>query len=148
MSIKTSQYRQPTDDYMYVAADVDIENKGNRHTQLVYGEGGTPFSVFRVDHNADGSLKFGDATSYPVVRGQDPEKAVRSMIVRAGGRETIPFYFRVSSPGVYLLVFRAPIPKSEQELLEGALRHEFSRPFAWVAKEYLVVNRPHQNHSS
>jgi hypothetical protein len=134
---------------MYVSAVVDIENKGNEHTTLYFDtKAGNqkPFSVFRVDHKGDGSLKFKKEAAYPVPRAQNPNIAVNKLLVRAGGRETIPFHFRVSSPGVYLLVFRAPTSEKDQKLAEeeGGFRYRG----AWAAKEYLTVERSQQKHSS
>jgi len=161
ISIKTSQYCRANDDYTYVLAIVDVENKGNRHTTLDYNESRKPFSVYPVDCNDDGSLKFGDPISYPVPQGKNPNRPLSRMLVRAGGRETMPFYFRVSSPGVYLLVFRTQVPEAEelrkpgQDLQEQASGEQgpeeaqgLEGPSAWTAKEYLVVERPNQDQSS
>ena len=144
ISITTSHHTRPHDPYAYVSAVVEIENKGSRNTRLVHGGNERPFSVFAVDYQDDGSLKYERQAAYPVLLSTAPSSRSPSTIVRAGGREKIPFYFRVSSPGVYLLIFRAPI--SEEEKAVGKeLGLDF--PANWVAKKYLVVERPNGNHS-
>ena len=144
ISITTSQHTRPNDPYAYISAVVEIENKGSRNTRLVHGGNERPFSVFAVDFQDDGSLKYERQAAYHVLLSTAPSGRSPSTIVRAGGREKIPFYFRVSSPGVYLLIFRAPISGKEQAVGKE-LGLDF--PANWVAKKYLVVERPNGDHS-
>jgi hypothetical protein len=139
MSINTSRHTRPNDPHTYVSAVVEIENKGIRNTRLEHGEDRRPFLVFSVDFEDDGSLKYERLAAYPVPVSRAPNSKSPSTIIRAGGREKIPFYFRVSSPGAYLLVFTAPTSKEEQDIGKD-LGLDF--PGNWVAKEYLVVERP------
>jgi hypothetical protein len=144
ISITTSQHPRPNDPYAYVSAVVEIENKGSRNTRLVHGGNQGPFSVFAVDFEDDGSLKYERQAAYPVLLSTRPASKSPSTIVRAGGREKIPFYFRVSSPGVYLLIFRARVSK-EEKAVGKELGLKF--PASWVAKKYLVVEHPNGDHS-
>jgi hypothetical protein len=144
ISITTSQHTRPNDRYAYVSAVVEIENKGSRNTRLVHGGNERPFSVYAVDFEDNGSLKYEFQAAYPVLRSTAPSSTSPSTVVRAGGREKIPFYFRVSTPGVYLLIFRAPISEEEQDIGK-MLGLKF--PANWVAKKYLVVERPNGDHS-
>jgi hypothetical protein len=141
ISITTSQHTRPNDPYAYISAVVEIENKGSRNTRLVHEK---PFSVSAVDFQDDGSLKYERQAAYHVPLSTGPSLRSPSTIVRAGGREKIPFYFRVSSPGVYLLIFSAPVSKEEQDVGKE-LGLVF--PVKWVAKKYLVVERPDGDHS-
>lgn len=143
ISITTSQHTRPDEPYAYVSAVVEIENKGSVNTRLVHRANKKPFSVFAVDFEDDGSLKYECQAAYPVILSTAPSMISPSTIVRAGGSEKIPFFFRVSSPGVYLLIFRARIPapiSNEEPDVGEELGLDF--PTNWVAKKYLVVERP------
>ncbi len=136
ISIKLARQSLPNDSSPYVSAVVQIENKGNRNTRLDYGESRKPLMVFAVRFNNDGALEYVEQSAYPVPVGRSPNAASPSILVRAGGRETIPFFFRVSSPGLYLVVFTAHTSEEEQVI---AKELGFSFPGNWVAKEYFVV---------
>ena len=136
ISIRASRQSLPNDSSRYVSAIVEIENKGRKNTRLEYGESRDPFFVHAVNIKEDGSLVFKDRATHSVPVGRSPEEKSPSVIVRAGGREKIPFFFRVSSPGLYLLVFAARVSGEEQAVGE---KLGFKFGGAWVAKEYFVV---------
>jgi|GEM_PF-6130925 hypothetical protein len=136
ISIRASQQSLPNDSARYISAIVEIENKGKKNTRLEYGKSRTPFSVYAVEIKEDGSLDFRDGAAYSVPVGGSPTASSPSVIVRAGGREKIPFFVRVGSPGLYLLAFAAHLSKEEQAV---AKRLGFRLRGRWVAKEYYVV---------
>lgn len=143
ISIRTSQHTRPDDPDAYVSAVVEIENKGIRNTRLEYGKDRRPFRVFSVERRNDGSLRYELRVACPVPVSTAPAISSPSTVIRAGGREKLPFYFRVSSPGVYLLVFTAPTSEEERAVGEElGLRF----PGNWMAMEYLVVERPNGDH--
>jgi hypothetical protein len=136
ISIKPSQQSLPNDPHRYVSAVVEIESKGSRSARLLYGKDRTPLLVFRVTFNENGSLQYEDRAAYPVPVSHTPEARSPSETVRPGGREKIPFFFRVNRPGLHLLVFTAR-PSSEEKSVAKDLGAIY--PTNWVAKEYFVV---------
>lgn len=136
ISIRASQQSLPNDSSYYISAIVEIRNKGGRNTRLEYGESREPFFVYAASFKHDGDLEFKRQAAYSVPVGRSPNEASPSLLVRSGGSEQIPFFFRVSSPGLYLLVFAARSSEAEQ-----AIAQELGFTFAgsWVAKEYFVV---------
>ncbi|HLG17607.1 MAG TPA: hypothetical protein VJH03_24400 [Blastocatellia bacterium] len=138
MSITAKQQTLPDDSSRYVSAIVEIKNRGSRNAHLKYDETRDPFCVFPVRVEEDGSLKFEDEDRkrYRVPVSRFPNVASPSAIVRAGGCERIPFFFRVGRPGLYLLAFSVPLPQEEQDICRK-LGFEF--PGRWAAKEYFVV---------
>ena len=136
ISINPSQQSLPNDPHRYVSAVVEIESKGSRSARLLYGKDRTPLLVFRVTFNENGSLQYEDRAAYPVPVSHTPEARSPSETVRPGGREKIPFFFRVNRPGLHLLVFTAR-PSSEEKSVAKDLGAIY--PTNWVAKEYFVV---------
>ncbi|NIS69143.1 MAG: hypothetical protein GTO12_09380 [Proteobacteria bacterium] len=136
ISIRASQESLPNDPSRCVSAIVEIENKGKAHSRLDYGDNRAPFFVYPVNFRDDGTLDFEDGIHYSVPLGRSPKVASPSLIVRAGGLERIPFFFRVNSPGLYLLVFSARLTAAEQDIAKDL---GFKYPGNWVAKQYFVV---------
>ena len=136
ISIEASQQTLPNDSSCYISVTVEIVNKGKRNTRLIYGEEKGPLFVYAVDTTENGALSFRGVNAYPVPVGRSPNVPSPSVNVRAGGRETVPFFVRVDSAGLYLLVFTARLSDEEQEI---AKRLGFKFPGNWVAKQYFIV---------
>jgi hypothetical protein len=136
ISIKATQRSLPNDSNRYVSAIVEIENKGIGNTRLAYDKTFKPFLVFTVNVNNDGFLEFNQQASYRVPVARSPQANSPSIIVHAGSKEKIPFFFRIDSPGLYLFVFWARASTPEQAIADEL---GFSFPGNWVAKEYFVV---------
>lgn len=138
VTLQASQLAVPDDASLYVAAIVQIENKGTINTRLIYDEERKPLSVYPVAKVDDtGTLHFGSPDRYGTPVGTSPNELSPSVNVRAGGSERLHFLFRVKSPGLYLLAFAVPLDKDNQTI---AKRLGFEFKGNWVAKEYLVVS--------
>ena len=137
IDIEATQQSVPGDPARFFSAVVDVANKGSRNTRLAFNEDG-PFHIRTVTIRPDGNLTFGTSANFPVVRASDPGGVpAPSMVVRAGGREQVPFFFRVDRPGLYFLTFAASLSPSEHEVArEQGVQFETS----WVAKKYLIVD--------
>ena len=125
----------PEDESIYVSAVVRIKNLGTRNTRLPF-ENGEPFTVRAVHFDETGRPLFAEPERYNAVRAGLPSESIRSIVVRSGGSEEIPFFFRVPSRGLYFLAFGATLTSEEGEIAQevGALR-----PTRWVARTFLVV---------
>ena len=134
ISIEASQQSLPNDPARYVSAVVEIVNNGSRNTRLPTSR--DPFTVRTVELKEDGSFEFVEGRTYMVRRASNPMKPPPNVIVRAGGRERIPFFFRVDGPGLYLLTFRVTMDEKEQEV---AREEGFAYAGSWVAKRYVIV---------
>jgi hypothetical protein len=138
ITIEASPQSLANDSSQYVSVVIEITNKGNRITRLSF-EGKNPFSVTPVLTNTVGEeLPFDmkRRVTLPVPRASYPANASPSLVIRPGGREQIPFFFRVNSPGLYFLSFSSQLSTMEQnEALEAGAKYATS----WVAKKYLIV---------
>jgi hypothetical protein len=137
ISIHASQLTIANDPSYYISAAVKIENKGTRNTRLKYPEDRKPLSVWNPEWNDKGDLQFVAVSRHGIPVSTSPNVPSPSSIIRAGGLETIPFVFRVSSPGLYLLIFSVPVPKEEISI---AKKLGFVFGSNWTAKQYVVVD--------
>jgi hypothetical protein len=138
ITIEASQQSLPNDSSRYVSAVVEIENKGNRNTRLSY-EGRDPFLVTPIKISERGEMLHKDSFRYPVRLASNPQGKAPGTIVRAGGREQLPFFFRVEFPGLYMLAFAARLSPEEQKTASEAGTPE-GRPASWTGKKLIVVN--------
>jgi hypothetical protein len=101
----------------YISAVVAIKNVGNRDTYIMYSE--AHFFVTPVSYTADGAMVYGKLTAanYPSPSGRN---WLATTIPPAFTRE-IPYTFRVSEPGIYLISFEA---KAYDETGEAAKKFE------------------------
>lgn len=137
VTLQASQLAVPDDDSLYVSAVVQVENKGTINTRLAYGEDKKPLSVYPVAIVDDtGTPCFGSPEKYGTPVATSPGEPSPSVNVRAGGCERLHFFFRVKSPGLYLLAFAVPLDPDNQDIAKK-LGFEFTGN--WAAKEYLVV---------
>ena len=138
VTLQASQLAVPDDTSLYVSAVVVVENKGTINTRLVYGEDRKPLSVYPVVTADDtGTPRFGSPEKYGTPVATSPGTLSPSVNVRgSGGCERLQFFFRVKSPGLYLLAFAVPLDKDNQTIAES-LGFEFQGN--WAAKQYLVV---------
>ena len=136
ITIRATQRTLPDDPALYVHVVVELHNRGLRNARLIYDESHRPFLVFATRVNEDGFLEFSDSTSYPVNLGRHPQASSPSILVRAGGTERIPFFFRAESKGLYFLVFWA---KPSDEEREAAKELGFVYPLNYAGKQFLVV---------
>lgn len=136
ITLQSSQLAVPGDASLYVAAVVQIENKGTINTRLAYGEDRKPLSVYPVVTVNDTGPHFVLPEKYGTVVATSPGELSPSVNVRAGGCERLHFLFRVKSPGLYLLTFAVALDQDNQTIAKK-LGFEFRGN--WAAKEYLVV---------
>lgn len=123
------------DQRKYICAEVTINNQGRRNAQFEYPE--FPFTVFAVEPQSGGGLKYAQHAVAKVAAGSDPNRKSLRMLVRAGGKGHIPFFVSVDSPGLYFLVFSVPVSEAEQEVTK---RFGFHSVGKWSAKKYFVVS--------
>jgi hypothetical protein len=138
ITIEASQQSLPDDSSLYVSAIVEIENKGNRNTRLSY-EGRDPFLVTPIKISERGEMRFENSLGYPVRLASNPQGKAPGTIVRAGGREQLPFFFRVEAPGLYMLSFAVRLSPEEQKTASEAGTPE-GRPTSWTGKKLIVVS--------
>lgn len=115
----------------------EVSNRGNRNAQIEYPD--HPFTVYAV-----GELQTGTPTYTPVAKDAvrssvDPSKRSLKLLVRAGGKERIPFLVHVPGPGLYLLVLTLPLSQAEQEI---AKQYGFVSVGRWSAKRYFIATAP------
>jgi hypothetical protein len=136
ITISAKQRSLPDDDSYYVDVIVAIANNGIRNTRLAYDKSRNPFLVFAAKVNENGTLDFIKKSAHPVHVGRHPQSTSPSVIVRAGGVERIPFFFRVDSKGLYFLVFWARASEEEQA---SAKELGFMYPGNYVGKMFFIV---------
>lgn len=137
VTLQASQLAVPDDASLYVSVVVQVENKGSINTRLVFGDDRKPLSVCPVTTVDDtGTPRVGSLEKYGTIVATSPGELSPSVNVRAGGCERLHFFFRVKTPGLYLLAFAVPLDADNQAIAKK-LGFEFKGN--WVAKEYLVV---------
>jgi hypothetical protein len=116
---------------------VEITNKGTRNAKAKFPEPPEfPFTAYEVTAHEDGRFSYEMVARAAVISGINPEFRSLQVLVRAGGRERLPFLVRIPRPGVYLLVFGIPLSEKEQEV---AKKFDFVATGRWTAKRYVVV---------
>lgn len=118
----------------FLSVLAEVSNKGNRNAHIEYPE--KPFAVYAVDRDAGGVLTPRLVAGSPVVSSINPAKRSLKLLVRAGGKERLPFFVALPGPGLYLVVVTLPLSKAEQEV---AARYGFVSLGRWSAKRYVVV---------
>jgi hypothetical protein len=135
VTLQATQLAVPNDPTLYVSVVVQIESKGSINTRLAY-EDRKPLSVYRITKDETGALQFGSPKRYGTPVTTSPRELSPSVNVRAGGCESLQFFFPVESPGLYLLAFAVALDEENQAIAEE-LGFEFKGN--WTAKQYLVV---------
>jgi cell division protein FtsB len=134
LSMQTNQETIPGDDARYVLVNVEIENKGNRNTDIKFEEK-NPLAVRPVNISSSGETAYGEESLFPVSTGRgnvDQE----GWVIRAGSRQQLPFCIRLDKPGLYQISFRAKLDK-EETAVSSALGKR--TPEWWVMKYVVVV---------
>ena len=85
---------------------------------------------------ATGAPRFGSPEKHGTPVTTSPSELSPSVNVRAAGCERLNFFFRVKSPGIYLLAFAVSLDPDNQAI---ATKLGFEFKGNWTAKEYLVV---------
>ena len=134
IDLSVTTCRIPSDSRIFISALAEVANKGNRNAQIDYPE--DPFKVYAVNVSSQGTVSTLVATA-AVVSSINPAKRSLRLLVRAGGRERLPFLVAVPGPGVYLLVFALPLSPAEQEI---ASQYGFVTKGRWSAKRYVTVS--------
>jgi hypothetical protein len=123
-----------------VLATVNLKNSGNRNTRIKWLGELPAFYVRAVSFNEHNKPEFGNAIELQPSLTVAPDQQPLSHVIRAGGTECIPFAFKVSSAGTYLLSFRGAVDEEERMLsAEAGAR----MPTAWTGSRYLVIE-PHR----
>jgi len=146
MRVETYRHR----DAYIIYAVVELTNCG-RNTRIIWKDQPPAFSVRMVKLNEE---HHGPSRRIPmqngiedrdydligefrVLRTLDPKAEARSHIVRAGGKESLPFTALVPSPGLYLLSFRGVV--DEKDRAEAA-KLGVELPVAWTGNRYVFVD--------
>jgi hypothetical protein len=119
---------------LFLSVVAEVANKGNRNAQIEYPE--YPFTAYTATLQGDGKFVFESIARAHVVSSVAPAKRSLKLLVRAGGRERLPFLVRIPRPGIYLLVVTLPLSAAEQEI---AKKYGFVSAGRWSAKRYVVV---------
>jgi hypothetical protein len=127
----------PGEDSLYLSVIADIVNKGNRNAQIEYPA--NPFTVYAVTDLSKVHSKFTVVANAAVRSSIDPSKRSLRLLVRAGGRERIPFFVPIPAPGLYFLALSLPLSEAEQKVAE---QYGFVSAGRWSAKRYFVATVP------
>jgi hypothetical protein len=93
------------DDYIIVAV-VELANCGSQNTRIIW-EGQPPaFSVRMIRFNNDGGVDYDLIGAFRVPLTLDPKSEAPSHVVRAGGKESLPFTARIIPRPVFVVVSR------------------------------------------
>lgn len=117
----------------YLSVLAEVSNKGNRNAQIEYPD--RPFAAYQVKPH-DAGFSYTAVAEAGVVSSVNPSRRSLKLLVRAGGKERLPFFIKVPEPGLYLLVVTLPLSVAEQEV---AKKYGFVSAGRWSAKRYVVV---------
>ena len=136
VDINPTVHRDPDGSGYIILATVDLTNRGSRNTQVKWRNEPPAFYVRPARFGTDGRPEYEDAAEFRVLATLNPDHEPPSHVIRAGGMESIPFAFRVSSPGLYLLSFRAAVDEQERSVSmeSGATKH-----VAWTGSKYVLA---------
>jgi hypothetical protein len=126
--------RVAQDPRVFLSVLAEVSNRGNRNAQIEYPP--HPFKAYAVQVSAQGELSTTLVASAAVLSSVDPSKHSLKLLVRAGGRERLPFLVAVPSPGLYLLVLSLPLPPAEQAIAD---QYGFIAKGRWSAKRFYTV---------
>lgn len=135
MSIDANSVTVPGETRVFLAVTVTVTNTGNQNTRLILRDQ-RPFSIRRVSFGTDGAANYGDRRDFAVARAAMPDSWARSIVVRTGGTERIPFLVAVPEPGLYHLAFSIPLAPADAAVSEEA---GTELPPHWAAQKYVVV---------
>lgn len=110
IGVKTHRHR---DAYLMIAT-VELTNLGSQNTRIMWKDQPHAFSVRMVET--------AEALSH---------------VVRAGGKEVLPFAARISCPGLYLLSFRIAVDERDRA---EAKKLGVELPTAWTGNRYVLVD--------
>ncbi|MGH9420901.1 MAG: hypothetical protein ACRD3J_13075, partial [Thermoanaerobaculia bacterium] len=119
---------------VFLSVLAEVSNKGNRNAQIEYPD--HPFTAYLVTPQPDGALSYSPVAKANVISSINPDYKSLKLLVRAGGKERLPFFVRLPSHGLYLLVITLPLSAAEQEV---AKRYGFVTTGRWSAKRYFVA---------
>ena len=88
-------------------------------------------------NTGSGEVVYDLVQEFRVMQTGNPRSEAVSHIVRAGATESIPFLFRVSCPGIYLLSFRGAVAEQERE---DARKLGAELPSAWTGRKIVFVD--------
>jgi hypothetical protein len=97
------------------------------------------FNVRRVKLCEGGCIEHELIASRRVPMTYNPASDAYSHVVRAGGKETLPFAVKVPSPGLYLLSFRGVVDKKDRIEAE---KLKVNLPVAWTGNRHVLVGDP------
>jgi hypothetical protein len=119
-----------------IIAVVELTNCGSQNTRIKWKGELPAFYVRSAELGTDGTADYGPPIEFRVPLTLNPKSEAPSHVVRAGGKESIPFAFQVSSPGLYLLSFRGVV--DEKDRAEAA-KLGVELPVAWTGNRYVIV---------
>ena len=137
IDLTASTWALPNVSGLLLSVLAEVSNKGNRNVQIEYPD--HPFTAYAVTGFEGGAQTYTPVATADVRSSVNPSKRSLKLLVRAGGRERIPFLVRVPGPGLYMLVLTLPLPKPEQEIAE---RFGFVSTGRWSAKRYFLATAP------
>jgi hypothetical protein len=115
---------------------VEVANTGNAPARLSF-EKDEPLQLFPTEFDEQGKPTFEDGISLGAPPAVNPAGRVPALILRAGGRESVPFVLRIDRAGLYLVTFRALLGSVDRESLGLAIPEW--KPVSWTAKRYVWV---------
>lgn len=134
IELAATPLKAPNDSRLYLSVIAEVSNKGNRNAHIAYPD--QLFRVYAVNSQHETAVTHTFLLAASLVSAVDPTRYAKNLLVRAGGREWLPFLVPVPGPGVYLLVLSLPASAAEQEI---AKQSGFSPSPWWSAKRYVVV---------
>jgi len=121
----------------FLLSTVSLKNLGNQ-TAFLNMSNQKPFLIFRVNFGPKGEPEFGEATGFSIVPGGNPNYPPDMVSIRAGTHETFAFATKISTPGLYLLSFRAEVSPQEREPTTSRAGGQVGLE-RWAATTFLVV---------
>jgi hypothetical protein len=133
IGVKTHRHR---DAYLMIAT-VELTNLGSQNTRIMWKDQPHAFSVRMVELQEGEGANYKLIGTFPVPRTLDPTAEALSHVVRAGGKEVLPFAARISCPGLYLLSFRIAVDERDRA---EAKKLGVELPTAWTGNRYVLVD--------
>ncbi len=136
VDIKPTIQRSLDGEGYIVTVVVELANRGGQNTKINWKDEPPAFHVRLARFDTDGKPKYDPPKRFRVPLTLNPNTGAVAHVIRPGGTESIPFAFRLSSPGLYLLSFRGGV--DEQERVESQKLGAPS-PEAWTGNKYVLV---------
>jgi hypothetical protein len=136
VDIKPTIQRSLDGDGYIVTVVVELANRGGQNTKINWKDEPPAFHVRLAKFDTDGKPKYDPPKRFRVPLTLNPNAGAVSHVIRPGGTESIPFAFRLATPGLYLLSFRGVV--DEQERAE-AQKLGTQAPEAWTGNKYVLV---------